>query len=142
MNTLLEKYVQMKKMRHQMMKLRTWLEMMVMMIQSLNQGMSLNQMIVNELCAKSTLSKEDWVLVKYKGRMFQGIVKKIASEGAEVSVKGKKYRTGLEVAKKKMIQHCIFIKIFWRNCQHLPSASSSLVPAQALKNLTKFKRVI
>ena len=47
-------------------------------------------MIVNELCAKSTLSKEDWVLVKYKGRMFQGIVKKIGSEGAEVSVKGKK----------------------------------------------------
>lgn len=57
-------------------------------------------MIVNELCAKSTLSKEDWVLVKYKGRMFPGIVKKIESEGAEVSVKGKKYRTGLEVAKK------------------------------------------
>lgn len=84
-----------------MMKLRTWLEMMVKMIQSLNQGMSLNQMIVNELCAKSTLSKEDWVLVKYKGRMFPGIVKKIESEGAEVSVKGKKYRAGLEVAKEK-----------------------------------------
>ena len=47
-----------------------------------------------ELFNDSNIHEEDWVVMNYEGSMFPGIVKKVESDGAEVSVMEKNVATG------------------------------------------------